>query len=236
VNAIGGPAVGILAGMAVTSTAPFISLVIDECRRQYGAVHQHEFPHLIVFTWPTEVRFDDQFDAPKYARRVAEGVRWLSGTGVDFIAVPANLPHVYWDQWSGAATVPLLNMIDIAAEIVPAEQRVVALLGTRPTRDSRIYHRRLEARGMRVVATDTMQELLDEILPALWRADDPAAIRRRWETVVDLARQEGATCVLLACTDFNAIERFDDVPLPVFDATRALAARVVSTWLERAKV
>jgi aspartate racemase len=231
---IGGPTIGLLAGMGVSSTAPFLEMVIAECQRQYGARHQSDYPQMIIFSWPTPFRFDRPMNYEALALRIVEGLRRLSGTGVDFIAIPANTPHMFWDQLVSASDVPLLNMIDIAVREIPDHAGPVALLGTRPTRDSGLYHRPLEARGLRVIATDAMQEGIDAILPALWGGDDPKSIRERWEAVIEMAMAEGAKCGLLACTDLNAIPRWREVGLPLHDATGALAAAVVAKWCELA--
>jgi aspartate racemase len=217
--------------MGVKATAPFLELVIEECRRQYGAAESEQFPQMIVFSWPARVRFDDTFDPDAFGQRVAEGIRRLTTTGVDFMAIPANLPHLFWDVFAPAATVPLLNMVEIAAEQVPLDAGTVALLAVRPTRDSGLYQRALAARGIRVVANDTMQSEIDDLLRALWRGDDSATLCQRWREIIRICSNEGAGGALLACTDLNAVPRWQDVDLPIIDATHALAERVVSTWL-----
>ena len=233
-NAIGGPTIGILGGMGVKATGPFLELLIDECQRQYGASQQSDYPEMIIFSWPTPLRFDAAFDASAFAARVAEGVRRLSGTGVDLVAIPANLPHLFWDSFAGEATVPLLNMIDIATSQLP-DGGSVALLAARPTRDSGMYQKKLEARGTRVIATDEMQDRIDAILTSLWSGGDPTAIRARWTDLIECSTGAAATSALLACTDLNAVDRWSDVPIPIVDATRALAAKVISTWVDLAR-
>ncbi|MEO8217979.1 MAG: aspartate/glutamate racemase family protein [Acidobacteriota bacterium] len=229
-NVIGGPTIGLLAGMGVSATAPFLEMVIDECRRQYGATHQYDFPQMIIFSWPVYFRLDQPLDKAAFGGRVAEGVRWLTETGVDLIAIPANLPHILFDTLREASSVPLLNMIEIASESVPPGEGPVALLATRPVRDSGLYHRPMKARGIELVATDTMQDSVDEILAGLWRGDDARSIGKRWRELLAMAATGGARRALLACTDLNAIDRWEDVEIPIVDATRALAARVVSSW------
>ena len=45
--------IGILAGMGPRSTAPFVDLVVSECRNQYGARHDIDFPPMMILSWPT---------------------------------------------------------------------------------------------------------------------------------------------------------------------------------------
>lgn len=56
------PTIGLLAGMGVRSTAPFLELVIEECQRQYGASHQPDYPQMMVLSWPTPFWIDRPVD------------------------------------------------------------------------------------------------------------------------------------------------------------------------------
>lgn len=69
------PTIGLLAGMGVRSTAPFLDLVVEECTRIYGAGHQPDYPEIVVISWPTPFWVDRPIgprrDAEAHRRRVA---------------------------------------------------------------------------------------------------------------------------------------------------------------------
>jgi aspartate racemase len=54
--------IGILAGMGPRSTAPFIDLIITQCRIQYGAKLDEEFPHMMIYSLPTPFYVDRPID------------------------------------------------------------------------------------------------------------------------------------------------------------------------------
>jgi aspartate racemase len=43
---------------------------------------------------------------------MAEMARRLTAWGVDFLAIPCNTAHYYYDQVRAAVTIPVLNMVD----------------------------------------------------------------------------------------------------------------------------
>jgi aspartate racemase len=64
--------IGILAGMGPTSTAPFIELMIEECRRQYGARDDIDFPRMLICSQPAAFCHDRPLD---HASRSPAGSR-----------------------------------------------------------------------------------------------------------------------------------------------------------------
>lgn len=227
----GVPTIGLLAGMGVRSTGPFLDLIISECQRQYGAENELDYPPMIVFSWPTPFTFEVPLDDGAMQRTVGRGLQWLESTGVDFIAMPCNAAHVYYEPLSAEVGVPFLNLIDEAVDSVPSGLSPLALMATRSTRDSGLYQRRLQARGVEVHADEDVQERLDGLLQDIRRVADLDPLRAEWRSILELVRRRGAGAALVACTDLNAVMG-DDPPLPLVDGTRALAARIVSTWLE----
>ena len=128
--------IGLLAGMGVRSTSPFVDLLIEECQRQYGAKCELDYPRMILFSWPIPFFPDRPIDHDAMRDSILEGLRWLGRTGVDFIAIPCNTAHIYFDDLAAAAQVPLINMVDETVAAVPAEVETMALLATRATRGS----------------------------------------------------------------------------------------------------
>jgi len=229
-GAIGGPTIGLLAGMGVRSTAPFLELVIEECQREYGASEQPDYPQMIVFSWPTPFWLDRPLDHDAMRHRIADGLCWLERTGADLMAMPANLPHLYYDALAREVTTPLLNLVEGVVAGLPKEASPVAILATRPIRDSGMYQRAFEGLGIETLAGDAMQDAVDDLLGDLWGGRPRLELRSCWARLLDTARGEGAAAALLACTDLNVLMDGEGDPLPVFDATRLMAREVVARW------
>lgn len=227
----GRPVIGLLAGMGVRSTAPFLDLIVDECQRQYGARNEMDYPHMIVFSWPTPFFFDRPIDPDALRESIAKGLSLLEGTGVDFMAMPCNSAHAYFDELASGVGVPLLSMIDAIAADVPDGVSRLALLATRTTRDAGFYHRALAARGIDLVVDESIQLRVDSVLEEVRRVSDLEPPRGRWEGLLQDLADGGMDAGLIACTDLNAVMGGRE-PLPLVDGTRSLARLVVQTWLE----
>jgi len=227
----GRPTIGLLAGMGVRSTPPFLDLIIKECQRQYGAKEEMDYPHMIVFSWPTPFYFDRPNDPDELRESIAEGLAWLQDTGVDFMAMPCNSAHAFFEELAEGVDVPLLSMIDATAGDVPDGVSRVALLATRTTRDAGFYQRSLGAREIDLVVEESIQLRVDSILEEIRRVSDLSAPRSRWEKLLEDLASDGVEAGLIACTDLNVVMG-GQAPLPLVDGTHSLARLVVQTWLE----
>ena len=87
--------IGILAGMGPKSTGPFVDTVVAECQTIYGAKHDIDFPHMMIYSCPTPFYMDRPIDHAAMKKAIIEGAQKLESTGVDFIAMPCNTAHLY---------------------------------------------------------------------------------------------------------------------------------------------
>ncbi len=184
---------------------------------------------MIIFSWPTPFFPDRPIDHDAMRDSVLEGLRWLDRTGVDFIAIPCNTAHIYFDDLAAAAQVPLINMVDEAVAAAPAEVGTMALLATRATRDSGIYQDALAQRDFTVVASDTVQDEIDGLLKEIRAVSDLTDQRRRWRALLSNLADAGVEAGLVACTDLNVLQD-GAPPLQLVDGTRVLASRVIEKW------
>lgn len=226
-----GATVGILAGMGVHSTAPFLKTVLQECRTQYGAKYEPDYPRMVVYQWPIPLYPDRPVDHDRLRITIELGLQGLLRNDVAFVAMPCNTAHLYYDALAAACTVPLINMVESAVAALPANSQNVAILATRPTRDSGLYQRAISNVGLPAIATDGTQELIDGLLLRIERGGTADELHPAWRSVLDAAAADGADTVLVGCTDLNAAMGPEAPGAPrVIDGTRVLASRVVEVW------
>ncbi|HEX6624883.1 MAG TPA: amino acid racemase [Pyrinomonadaceae bacterium] len=226
--------IGILAGMGPRSTAPFVDMLVTECRRQYGAKYDEEFPRMMIYSLPVPFRADEPPDEGALRGVVCEGLRRLEATGVEFIAMPCNTVHVFHEELSKCVRVPLLNMIDETLGAVPPAARRVALLATRMTSEAGLYQSGVARAGLCLVSPEGWQRRVDELIVTVKTSPDRAAAQGLWDGLVADAAEAGADTVLLGCTDLNAVDARVPAGVTLLDATACLARAVVRRYVERA--
>ncbi len=222
--------IGILAGMGPRSTAPFVDMVVTQCQVRYGARHDDEFPPMMIYSLPTPFYVDRPIDHQALKRVIAAGLQKLEATGVDFIAMPCNTAHIYFDELAARINVPLLNMIDLTLRALPPSANKAALFATRPTANAGIYQRGLEHAGLALIASESWQAQIDVLIQGIKSSLALETLRRRWGELLSEVTAAGVDTLLLACTDLNVISQDTPSGLTLIDATECLAKVTVDNW------
>lgn len=89
---------GILAGMGPKSTGPFVDKVVDQCQKIYEAINDVDFPHMMIYSCPTPLYIDKPLNHNDMEMAIIKRARRLEKTEVDFIAIPCNTAHIYFNQ------------------------------------------------------------------------------------------------------------------------------------------
>jgi aspartate racemase len=117
---------------------------------------------------------------------------------------------------------PLLHIVDeTAAAIKAAGFRRPLLLATRYTMEHGFYTDRMRALGLdpRVPEADDRTIIHDVIFEELCAGAVKDASREAYIAIIEKARQAGADCVILGCTEICLLLDPDALPLPGFDST-----------------
>ena len=69
--------IGILAGMGPKSTGPFVDTVVAKCQTIYGAKHDIDFPHMMIYSCPTPFYMDRPIDHEAMKKAIIEGAQNL---------------------------------------------------------------------------------------------------------------------------------------------------------------
>lgn len=226
----GPPLIGILAGMGPDSTAPFLQAVIDECRRQYGARHDPDFPPILVLSLPTPFYPDRPLDDAAMVLAIRSGLERLRDAGARFVAMPCNTAHLYYDELAAGLGVPLLHIVEETLAALPPRSRAAAILATRASAEQGLYRKPLEAAGIAVVARPEWQGRIDRLLVELKAGAGVDELLAGWRTLLAEVAGTGADVLVVGCTDLAPLAARDSCGLAVVDSSDCLAAAVVRRY------
>ena len=227
--------IGILAGMGPRSTAPFVDQVISEFQRQCGARFDIDFPPMVILAWPTPFYVDRPMDFDAMQESVAAGLRRLERCDVDFIAMPSNTAHIFYDSLVPHLKVPLINMVEATCHFIPDSASRIAILATRPTVHSCLYQDAIYANCQNihptlVVDTAPWQTEVDELIKIVKTARKRKQAEEKWHALLNLVKGEGADAAIIACSDISTIADLAHSPIPLIDAAQCLASATVRWW------
>ncbi|MDA2768896.1 aspartate/glutamate racemase family protein [Bacillus cereus group sp. Bc010] len=216
--------IGILAGMGPKSTGPFVDTVVAKCQTIYGAKHDMDFPHMMIYSCPTPFYMDRPIDHEAMKKAIIKGAQKLESTGVDFIAMPCNTAHLYFEELQQSLSIPILNIVDETLQAIPKNVKRVALLATEATVQTGIYQDRITKRDIEYIHHETWQEMINQIITYI-KSGEVEEARELWNALV-LQLREVVDTAIIACTDLNVVVSEDFV-----DSSQCLAKAVVRMYV-----
>lgn len=226
--------VGILGGMGPAASAEFYAKLI----RRTPAVRDQD--HLRVAIWadptvPDRVAAAINGSAEPYPALLAGALR-LRDIGATEIVIPCHTAHVFLPNLARDTGVPFIDMVhETVAELTRRERpgALIGLLGTRGTIHTDLYQAQLRAAQLDVAVPDeAMQDHVDIAIKKV-KEGDFAAAGQHLRKVVDALAGQGASPIVLACTELPLAVPCLPVPerMELLDPTDLLADAVVRVCL-----
>ena len=153
--------------------------------------------------------------------------RGLQSTGADFLVIPCNSAHFYYDDVARSVNIPVLDMLALARRRVPEQARRLGLLATTPILKTRLYERYFPEFDFLVPESQDQSDVM-EIIFAIKRGELGQDLRQFATAKVRKLVDRGARMVILGCTELSIMsDYFHQIGLPVVDPLQVLAEAIV---------
>jgi aspartate racemase len=228
---------GVLGGMGPLASAHFMQ------RLTVLTPADRDQDHIPAVLW-SDPRIPDRTAAragsgPDPLPALLRGIAGLTAAGCGAIAIPCNTAHGWFEPMARAAGVPILHIVDAAANdlrrlgIAPGR---IGLMGTSATLSMRLYQDRLVAAGWDIIEPDAAQmaRLVTPSIAAI-KANRIGETFQPLAEVVNSLAARGASAVVLGCTEIPlGIQSGPAAALrvPVVDTIDALV-RAAIAWARR---
>lgn len=229
------PILGILGGVGPMATAYFMQCVVKKTPAERD---QDNIP-MIVFNdpqIPDRTAYILDHDEPNPLPELEKVVAWLEHAGADYIAIPCNTAHYFYDPIVEAANVPVLNIMrETAARILATAgaESSVGLLATSGTIESGVFQDYLSEARLNVVVP-TRQEQDEVVMPLIYdriKKNLPYDAAAFLDVARRLHEEEGCETVIVGCTELSVVyQDLDEKPAYLVDAMDVLADRCVEFY------
>lgn len=216
--------VGILGGMGSLATADLFRKIIKMTNATCDRDHIH-----ILIDNNTEIPDRTSFilghgEDPTY--ELIKSATTLESMGADFIIIPCNTAHHFYDAIQSSVSIPVVNMIEETAKYVDSmmlDVKKVGLISTTGTIYSRVYDSILHKYGFEVIKPDTKgQEIIMDVIYGVKQGKTEFDLESI-NLVLDDLKKKGCSYIILGCTELPVI--FEDLKIKgeFIDPTRILA-------------
>jgi len=162
-----------------------------------------------------------------------DGVRQLECMGADFISMPCNTVHWFWEQLCEEVNIPILNIISETVKAIKNDQKkfsnsLIGLLATDGTLRMEIYHQALLSAGFALIIPEPATQ--KAVHDSIYSIKSGENIRKATENIqkgILSLQQQGASALIYGCTELNLIKNELRTEITPFDSLDILAKATV---------
>jgi aspartate racemase len=213
--------IGLVGGTGWISTAEYYRIINEEINRR---LRGFEFARCLLssLNYGDVDRCNKRQDMEGIFSLLLDASKKLVSIGAECILLCANTMHMFADRVEREIPVPLIHIGVAAARAVKRRGlSTIGLLGTKPTMEKDFYKVKLKSEQILAIVPesddrDYIQRTIDqELLMGIISEES----RKRFVTIMEKLRSQGAEGIVLGCTEIPLLVRQEDTDLPVFNTT-----------------
>lgn len=223
-------AVGVIGGVGPMATVYYMQRVIEMTKA--GCDQEHI--NMLVFNdcdIPDRTAFITEKSPDNPLPVMVEDAKRLEAAGCEFVVIPCNTAHYFYDKLEQAVEIPVVNIVEETIRYAKARVQDLSCVGIMATTGTIVtgtYQKYAERAGLSFAVPDeNEQNLLMQIIYDGVKAGKPVP-RADFDRVANHLRAKGAQCLILGCTELSVLKR--DLPIndpDVLDSIDVLASETV---------
>ena len=220
-----GKTVGIVGGFGPYSTLDFERMMFDYCREKFPGTRANEgYPPMITRNC-NFIPFIIDGAGKKLNPELLSIMRKLQYDKADFIVIPSNTPHIFYDELSRSVDISVLNIVEETVKVVNERSaKRVGIIANHPEVNE-LYRRHLSKYDIKLESPD--DDTQKRITPFIegFMAGRREGAKDFFVDLMDNFRDLDTT--ILACTELPEILGNDIGKYRTIDTMRVLAKATV---------
>ncbi len=221
--------IGIIGGMGPAATVDLFKKIVENTAAENDAGHVRVYMDCQPTIPDRTKAILENGESP--VPYLVESAEKLASIGADFLIMPCNTSHYFYEELCARSPLPVMNMIrETAAHLHAQGIRKVGLLATDGTVKAGVYQKELEAFGIESVSpsAEGQREVMRLIYDGV-KADAPQFSTEKVCEVIKELFEQGAKVLVLGCSELPlGFERYG-IPLEnTVDAVEVLARAAIT--------
>lgn len=219
--------IGILGGMGPMATVDLFKKIVDYT----AAIKDSEHIHVYI---DNNTDIPDRTDAILYGGKdplpemIGSAIR-LECMGADFLLIPCNTAHYFYDKICAMVHIPILNMLEETAREVKRQKiTCVGLLATDGTIVSGVYDKIFKKYDINVLhpSSSGQKSVMDVIYKGVKAGKVDLDLSGFYNALEEL-KQNGAQTMILGCTELPIAFQMYNIQYENIDPTAVLARSAI---------
>ncbi len=226
--------IGLIGGMSWESTVLYYQTLNRTVQRRLGGSHSCQCL-LYSFDFEEIARLQHEGRWDVLAMRMVDAAKRLEAGGADLLLICANTMHKVADEVHRSVGIPLVHIVDAAAERI--QERSLSTLGLLATRyameEGFLRDRYRERFGIETLIPDEAEraDIHRIIYEELVRGITTEASKRRFIEIIARLVERGAQGIIAGCTEIEILIQQADIAVELFATAKLHAEKAVELAL-----
>ncbi|MCK5684272.1 amino acid racemase [bacterium] len=220
--------VGIIGGMGPEATVDLMQRIIDLTPAKDDVDHIRclvdNNPKI-----PSRIKAIIEGHGEDPAPCMADMGKRLELWGADFLVIPCNTAHYYYDAVQNAVNIPVINLIDLVVNHIKInfpDHDKIGILASPAVAITGLYTKRLKKLGLKNVWPDPLyQDQLFSVIKQVKKGNTDTRLKEGYKKICENLADKGATIAIIACTELSVLK--GSLPITKIDAAQVLATEIV---------
>lgn len=221
---------GLIGGMSWESTLEYYRIINETMKAKLGRFHSAKLLLYSVDFDQVEI-LQHQGKWEELTAIMIDAARRVKKGGAEFLLICTNTMHKMAEEIENETEIPLLHIVDTAAEEIKSKNiRKAGLLGTKFTMEEDFYKNRLRRKHNIdvIIPEEEERETIHRILYSeLCLGEIKDISRGAFRKIIENLVGNGAEGIILGCTEIPLLVRQEDHKIPLFDTTSIHAKAAV---------
>ncbi len=230
--------IGIIGGLGPDSTLEYYRGIINYFRKDTEEIN---YPEILIYS----VNLTEVVDLMNKKRDFLvkwflEKINVLDKSGVDFVAIASNTPHIVIDKLKELSPVPLISIIDETLDYIKKNGlKKAGLMGTKITMGTDLYIKPFMKSGIEIfIPKDNEQTIINEkIFSELEIGIVKQATKELFlsyiQRMIDLHEIEA---LILGCTELPLMFPNDELGIPFINTTKLHIESIIKCSVNRLQI
>lgn len=200
--------IGLIGGMGPYASSYFYKLLLDKSRDLYGAVHNDDFPEILINSLPVPDFISDTNKVSEAKNMLISSVRKLNKFGVGSVGMICNTGHILHQDLSKMSKVVFVSMIDVVSKkTFNKDIKRVGVLATTSTIEADLYGKALKKLGIDVFYQDKdiikiHENIIRNVITGKFNKTDTHLLSKYTKQFVKRNELDG---IILGCTELPLV-------------------------------
>lgn len=225
--------VGIIGGMGTLATIDLFNKIVLETNAKSDDEHLH-----ILIDNNAQIPDRTNFilgNGENPTNELIKSAKNLEKIGADFLAIPCNTAHYFYDFINDSADIEVINMIEETAKFIKESKvKKVVLLATTGTIKAKVYNNIFERYNIEIVTPNDLNQNI--IMNFIYDIKKGKSDINKDEVikVFDYFKKQNLYNIILGCTELPVGVKILDIEENFIDPTKILAKACVKKAKEEA--